>query len=50
MFSRPADYVSRPRQRINLPQRLSARAALLFGGVTSLLLWLGLVALFVKLW
>ncbi len=49
MLSRPVDYASRP-WRSHLPERLSKRAAVLFGGVVSLLLWLGILAVVVKFW
>ena len=48
MLSRPVDYASKSWRRIYLPERLSKRAAILFGGFVSLLLWLGIVAAVVK--
>jgi hypothetical protein len=50
MLSRPVDYASRSWRRIYLPERLSKRAAILFGSLVSLLLWLGIAAVVIKLW
>ena len=49
VLSRPAGYLLRPWQRVQLPQRLSARAAIIFCTSTTLLLWLGIVYAVVKL-
>jgi hypothetical protein len=50
MLSRPVDYASRAWRRAYLPERMSNRAAILFGSIVSLLLWLGIAAVIVKLW
>ena len=50
VLSRPADYLSRPLQRIQLPrQRLSTRAAIAFCSATTLLIWIGIAVALAKL-
>jgi len=45
MLTRPLDQVLRPWQKSASHERFSMRAAIVFSGTLSLLLWLGLAAL-----
>lgn len=49
MFIRPLDHALRSWQQSHPRERRSLRAAIVFGGLTSLLLWVGLATLLRRL-